>query len=138
MAMHYLKKYKIIFPMNSGGLVTSKPCSTWKSLYRQKKRWGVGGLKSDLTGYSVMATGFIAHLLIILVPFFFSPLSLYLSLFKIAVDYFAIKGVYDKLNLKLRFKHFLAFEVYFILYVLFLPFITLPNQKVEWKGRVYN
>ncbi len=138
MAMHYLKKYKIIFPMIAEGLVTSKPCPTWKSLYRQKKRWGIGGLKSDIIGYSVMASGFITHLLIVLVPFFFSPLSLYLSLFKIAVDYFAVKGVHDKLNLKLQFKHFIAFEVYFILYVLFLPFITLPNQKVEWKGRVYN
>lgn len=137
MAMHRLKKYKIIYPMTSEGLVTSKPCSTWKLLLKQKKRWGVGGLKSELAGYGVMAAGFITHLCIILVPFFFSLLSLYLTLFKIAVDYFAIKGVHDKLKLSLRFKHFAAFEIYFILYVVLLPFITLINQKVEWKGRVY-
>lgn len=137
MAMHRLKKYKIIYPMTSEGLVTSKPCSTWKLLLKQKKRWGVGGLKSDLAGYGVMAAGFITHLCIILVPFFFSMLSLYLTLFKIAVDYFAIKGVHNKLKLSLRFKHFAAFEIYFILYVVLLPFITLINQKVEWKGRVY-
>ncbi len=137
MAMHRLKKYKIIYPMTSEGLVTSKPCSTWKSLFKQKKRWGVGGLESDIAGFAVMATGFITHLSIILVPFFFSVLSLYLTLFKIAVDYYAIKGVHNKLKLRLRFKHFIAFEIYFILYVILLPFITLTNQKVEWKGRVY-
>lgn len=137
MAMHKLKKYKIIYPMTAEGLVTSKPCSTWKSLIKQKKRWGVGGLKSDLAGFGVMATGFITHLCIILLPFFFSALSLYLTLFKIAVDYFALKGVHDKLNLSLRIKNFIAFEIYFILYVVLLPFITLTNRKVEWKGRVY-
>ena len=137
MAVHYLKKYKIIFPMSSKSMVTSEPCPSWKSLYRQKKRWGVGGLKSDLFGFSVMASGFLAHLGIILIPFFFTTLSVYLALFKFAVDYFALKGVHEKLNLKLRFKHFAAFEIYFILYVLLLPFITLPNQNVKWKGRVY-
>lgn len=138
MAMHYLKKYKIIYPMTAEGMVTSKPCPNWKSLMRQKKRWGVGGLKSDLTGYSVMATGFIAHLMMILTPFFFTPLSLYLSLFKFAIDFFALKGVHEKLRLKLSFKHFIVFEMYFIFYVLLLPFLTLLNQKVVWKGRVYN
>lgn len=137
MAMHRLKKYKIIYPMTSEGLVTSKPCSTWKSLFKQKKRWGVGGLESDIAGFGVMAIGFITHFCLILVPFFFSVLSLYLTLFKIAIDYYAIKGVHNKLKLRLRFKHFIAFEIYFILYVILLPFITLTNQKVEWKGRVY-
>lgn len=138
MAMHKLKKYKIIYPMTPEGMVTSKPCPTWKSLYRQKKRWGVGGLKSDLAGYSVMTVGAITHLMIVLTPFFFTPLSLYLSLFKIAVDYFALKGVHDKLKLNLPFKHFITFELYFIIYVLALPFIALPSQKVVWKGRTYN
>ncbi len=138
MAMHKLKKYKIIYPMNREGMVTSKPCPDWKSLYRQKKRWGVGGLKSDIVGYSVMATGFVTNLMVLLTPFFFSLVSLYLSLFKIAVDFFALKGVYQKLNIKMKFKHFILWEIYFILYVLALPFMTLPNQEVKWKGRVYN
>lgn len=138
MAVHKLKKYKIIYPMSSEGMVTSKPCPTWKTLARQKKRWGVGGLKSDLTGFAVMTTGALTHVVMVLTPFFFTPLSLYLSLFKIAVDYFALKGVHDKLKLKLRFKYFVAFEFYFISYVLVLPFMTLTNQKVIWKGRTYN
>ena len=43
MAMHKLRKYKIIYPMTSEGMVTSKPCPTWKALYRQKKRWAKAG-----------------------------------------------------------------------------------------------
>jgi len=137
-AMHKLKKYKIIYPMSPKGMVTSKPCPTWKTLARQKKRWGVGGLKSDLAGFAVMTTGVLTHIAMVLTPFFFTPLSLYLSLFKIAIDYFALKGVHEKLKLKFKFKHFAAFELYFVFYVLALPFMTLLNQKVVWKGRTYN
>mgnify|MGYP005838519797 CR=1 FL=1 len=138
MAMHRLKKYKIIYPLSPKGMVTSKPCDSLRLLLKQKKRWGVGGLKSDVVGFSVMATGFVTHIMMLLTPFFFTPLSLYLSLFKIGVDYFALKGVHEKLNLKLNFKHFLLWEIYFIFYVIALPFMTLPSQRVEWKGRVYN
>ncbi len=138
MAMHKLKKYKIIYPMTPAGMVTSKPCPNWKSLYRQKKRWGVGGLESDLAGYAVMTAGFVTNLMVLLTPFFFSVLSLYLSLFKIAVDFFVLKGVHDKLKLKLKLIHFILWEIYFLIYVIALPFMTLPNQKVKWKGREYN
>ncbi|MDZ7765453.1 MAG: glycosyltransferase [Melioribacteraceae bacterium] len=71
MAMHRLKKYKIIYPLSPKGMVTSKPCDSLRLLLKQKKRWGVGGLKSDIVGYSVMATGFVTHLMMLLTPFFF-------------------------------------------------------------------
>ncbi|MFA7228241.1 MAG: glycosyltransferase [Melioribacteraceae bacterium] len=137
MAIHELKKYKIIYPLDQNSLVNSKVCPDWKTLYWQKKRWGVGGMKSDLIGYSVMAWGYIVHALILLLPFFFSATGLYLSIFKIAVDYYFVKPVFSRLRLKMSIKHFIAFEVYFIIYVLILPFIVLPNRKVKWKGRTF-
>lgn len=137
MAIHDLKKYKIIYPLDVQSLVVSKVCHDWKTLYWQKKRWGVGGMKSDLIGYSVMAWGYIVHGMMLLIPFFFTPAVLYLSIFKIFVDYYFVKPVFNKLKLKMRIKHFLAFEIYFIIYVLILPFIVLPNRKVKWKGRTF-
>ncbi|OGU62158.1 MAG: glycosyl transferase [Ignavibacteria bacterium RBG_13_36_8] len=137
MAIHNLKKYKIIYPLDVNALVTSKPCPNVKSLLKQKKRWGVGGLESDVVGFGIMAIGFVTHIAILLTPFIFSVVSLYLSAFKIITDYFFLYPVYRTLNLELRIKHFLAFEVYYILYVILLPFIVLPNKKVEWKGREY-
>lgn len=137
MAIHDLKKYKIIYPLDVGALVTSKACPDWKTLYWQKKRWGVGGMESDLIGYSVMVWGYIVHAAMLLLPFFFSMTGLYLSIFKICADYFFVKPVFNKLNLRMKFSHFISFEIYFIIYVLVLPFIVLPNRKVRWKGRTF-
>jgi len=137
MATHKLKKYKILYPVDPGALVTSKPCPTYKTLFKQKKRWSVGGLESSIPGYWVMTTGFITHVCMMLTPFFYSTSALVLFAFKIFVDYFFLAPVYRKLNLKLKLKDFLVFEVYFILYVFTIPFVLLLDRKVEWKGRKY-
>ncbi|MEN8193111.1 MAG: glycosyltransferase [Bacteroidota bacterium] len=137
MATHKLKKYKILYPVDPNALVTSKPCSTLKSLFHQKKRWSVGGLESDFAGYAVMTVGFLTHLGVILTPFFFSSTVLMLSAFKIFTDYFFLSPVYKKLNLKLKLKDFVLFEIYFILYVFTIPFVLVFNRKVVWKGRNY-
>ena len=137
MAIRDLKKYKIIYPLDDGALVTSKPCPNVKSIYRQKKRWGVGGLKSGFIGFAIMTIGYIANLGILLFPFFFTAVSLYLAAFKIITDYFLVYPVLKKLKLELRIKNFVAFEIYYLIYVLLLPFIVLPSKKVVWKGREY-
>jgi cellulose synthase/poly-beta-1,6-N-acetylglucosamine synthase-like glycosyltransferase len=137
MAIFKLKKYKIIFPLDAGALVTSKPCPDSKSLYHQKKRWGVGGLESDVFGFSVMAVGVVTHILMLLVPFFFSLMSLILLISKILIDYFFVYPTFKKLNLKLKFRYFFAFEIYFVLYVIALPVVLLFDRKVKWKGREF-
>ncbi|MFA3783055.1 glycosyltransferase [Melioribacteraceae bacterium 4301-Me] len=136
-AIHNLGKYKVIYPCDPGSLVTSKPCKDWKSLYWQKKRWGVGGIKNDYLGYLAVFTGYVTHLSIVLMPFIFSAVSLYLTFSKVALDYFFVKTVFNKLGMKLKIVQFFAFEIYFIIYVLVLPFVVLPSRKVMWKGRVY-
>ncbi len=137
MAIHELKKYKIIYPVDDGALVTSKPCLDFKSLYRQKKRWSVGGLESDFAGYWVMSVGFLTHVCMMLIPFLFSTSALLLFLFKIFVDYFFLKPIYTRMKLKLGIKEFVAFEIYFLLYVLVIPFILVFDRNVIWKGRKY-
>ncbi len=136
-AIHDLKKYKVITPIEEDILVISEPCPTWKTLYWQKKRWGVGGMKNDWFGYFTMLGGYLSHIAIVLLPFFFTSLSLYLAVSKFMIDYFFISPVFSRLKLKLKLSHFLAFEIYFIIYVLILPFIVLPNRKVMWKGREF-
>ena len=132
-----LKKYKIIYPLDTEALVTSKPCESYKSLYWQKKRWGVGGLDSDLPGFLIMASGFIANIGILLAPFFFSTSVLYILIFKIITDFFFLYPVLDKFKLQSKLKYFLAFEIYFIVYVIGLPLLVLLNKRVIWKGRRY-
>lgn len=136
-AIHKLKKYKIIYPLDVNGLVTTQPCSNLSNLYRQKKRWGVGGLKAPLRGFFIMSNGWIAHLAILLLPLFFSSAALSLFFFKLVVDFLFLFFVLNELRLTSTLKYFFVFEVYYILYVVLLPFAVLPNRKVMWKGRKY-
>jgi len=136
-AIHKLKKYKIIYPLDVEALVTTQPCSDMSNLYRQKKRWAVGGLKAPLRGYFIMSLGWVAHLAILLLPFFFTMAALSLFFFKLVVDFLFLFFVLNELKLTSTLKYFFIFEVYYILYVVLLPFAVLPNRKVMWKGRKY-
>ncbi len=137
MTLHDEKKYKIVYPLDKSALMTSKPLTTYKEIYWQKKRWGVGGVDSKLYGYLTMASGYVAKICMLLLPFLFSVTALYLTCFKVFIDYFFVLQIYRKLNLKLRLSHFFAFEIYFIIYVLLLPIFVLPSRKVKWKGREF-
>jgi len=136
-AIHKLKKYKIIYPLDPNGLVTTQPCDTIKNLYRQKKRWAVGGLKAPLRGFLIMSNAWVAHLAIILLPFFFTTAALSLFFFKLVIDFLFLFFVLNTFKLTTTLKYFFSFEIYYILYVVLLPFAVLPNRKVTWKGRKY-
>ena len=110
-------------------LMVSKPLATVKEIFWQKKRWGVGGVDSKLYGYAIMASGYVAKICMLLLPFFYTTASLYLTIFKIATDYFFVQQIYRKLGLKFRTSSFIAFEIYFIIYVLLLPVVVLPSRK---------
>src|SRR5690606_40517064 len=112
-------------------------CTTWKSLIRQKKRWGVGGLGVPFIGFIIMVFGFLCNLAILLTPLFFSPVWLYLAVFKITIDYFVLLPVHRRLKITKHLKYFFHYQLYYLVYVIALPFLVLPNRKVIWKGRTY-
>ena len=134
-AINKLKKYRLIFPLDKEALITSMPCKSFKSLYRQKKRWSVGGLGVPISGYMVMVWGFLTNLCVLLTPFFFSSTWLYLVFFKIITDFFVLYSVHNNLGIKKNLKYFLPYQVYFTLYVIATPFVLLFDRKVVWKGR---
>lgn len=132
-----LKKYKIIYPLDENALVTSLPCPNFKELFRQKKRWAVGGFDAPPFGLLIMSWAFLTNLCLILTLLFFSTVWLYLIVFKIAIDFFVLLPVHQKLSLTKNLKYFPVYELYHILYVVLLPFFLLFNKKVIWKGRKY-
>jgi cellulose synthase/poly-beta-1,6-N-acetylglucosamine synthase-like glycosyltransferase len=137
MAIYKLNKYKIIFPVDKDTLVTSLPCPDLKSLFHQKKRWAVGGLGVPFRGFVIMANGFLTYLGILLTPFFYTPLCLYLIVLKVIVDIFVIYPVLKILGIKENFRYFISFQFYYLIYVLALPLLVLASRKVSWKGRKY-
>jgi cellulose synthase/poly-beta-1,6-N-acetylglucosamine synthase-like glycosyltransferase len=113
-------------------------CKSLEALYHQKKRWSVGGLKAPWQGYLIFVYGYITNLLMLLTPFFISKNWLYLVLFKLATDLFLLFPAYKRVGLVKDLKYFIAFEIYFIVYVTLLPLIVfVTGKKVSWKGRKY-
>jgi len=136
-AIQKLNKYKIIFPLNKDALITSIPLNKIRDLFHQKKRWGIGGLQVSLTGSFIMAWGFATNLCILLTPLFFTAGCLYLAVFKLTIDFFVLFFVHKQLGITKNMRYYLNFEIYFMLYILFLPFIVAINRNVSWKGREY-
>ena len=136
-SIHKLKKYKLIYPLDKEALVISNPCTNIMELFNQKKRWAVGGLDTPPAGILLMLWAFLTNLLIILTPFFFSAVLLYIAIFKIAIDFFVLMPVHQKLGLQKNLKYFPMYQIYYMIYVIVLPFAVLFNKKVKWKDRVY-
>lgn len=136
-AINKLKKYRVVYPLNKESLVISKPASTLNKLFNQKKRWAVGGIETPQLGIGLLLWSFLTNLFLFLTPFFFSAVWLYLLIFKVSIDFFVLLPVHQRLCLQKNLKYFPVFEIYYIIYVLLLPFVILFNKKVKWKDRVY-
>lgn len=137
MAIHKTGKHRLVYPRDPKSMVTSQPCPDWKILLHQKKRWAVGGLDSALYGFAIMATGFAANAMVLMLPLFFSVNGFYFALVKFALDAGILLASLVPLRITNHLKYFVSFQLYFIFYVLSLPFIVLPNKKVTWKERKF-
>jgi cellulose synthase/poly-beta-1,6-N-acetylglucosamine synthase-like glycosyltransferase len=132
-------KWNYAFPVDPDTLVISKPVKTWKELYHQKKRWGTGGLDTGPLGIMVMSGGYIFHLLLLLSPFLASQI-LYLAI-AIALKFFIDGAFLFKILKKFKkiplLKYLPFFEIYYIIYVVVLPFAVFLGGKTVWKERKY-
>lgn len=129
-------KSKMAFPLNKKTLITSLPCKNFLELYRQKKRWGVGGLDMIPIGFAVFSIPFILNILILLQLLFFNINVLILPiLLKILMDLLLLLFSTKKLGLLRYLKYFLIFEIYLFVYVTLLPIIVMASKEVVWKDR---
>jgi cellulose synthase/poly-beta-1,6-N-acetylglucosamine synthase-like glycosyltransferase len=134
----------IRYPINNKTVVESRACPTWKELFRQRQRWGVGGLDMVLRGLLLTSVHFAMHLLIFsgLIMMIVSPsiapsAGIFLSsvVGKLFADIYLLwkpLHTFDKLSLM---KYFFAFELYYAVYQVLLPFIALLSKEVIWKER---
>ncbi len=132
-------KWTYSFPVDPDTLVMSKPVKTWGELYHQKKRWGTGGLDTGPLGIIVMSGGYVFHLLILLSPFFISKV-LYLAIaivLKFLIDGIFLFKILRKFKKVSLLKYFPFFEIYYIIYVVVLPFAVFFGGKIVWKERKY-
>lgn len=129
-------KFHVRFPMNIGTLVRSTACWNWNSLYHQKQRWGVGGLDMVFRGFVIMAIGWIAKLFLIL-SVLFSPSLIWLGVFllMIAGEFIFLFKPLKRFESTTYLKYLLPFFIYFLVYVLIIPFVAFFSKQVVWKER---
>jgi len=131
--------WKYAYPVDESLLVMSAPCRSWSELIRQKHRWGKGGLDMKVSGFLIMAIGFVQHLMILAGPLMYSAVAAALTgwFLKAVGDYAFLHAVLRRVRRLDHLRFFHAFQLYYLLYVLVLPFLVFFGRRVIWKGRVY-
>lgn len=131
-------RWKYSYPIDPRVLVETRPCPDLKTLVRQKQRWGKGGLDMRLGGLLIMVIGFAMHLSPFVMLYWGGVVAAASALMaKFVVDYAFLYSVLQRLGRTDELKYFYWFEVYFILYVLALPFLVFFGGRVHWKGRTF-
>ncbi len=129
-------KYGIRFPLNPGTLVESRPCSSLLHLFRQKQRWGVGGLDMAPRGMLVMSAGWLARLFLVFSIVASAPgVTCAAAGILLAADLLFLAPPLRRLSHVSLLRSFIPFEVYLTIYVLFLPFVAIASRNVIWKER---
>lgn len=136
-AIAYKTDWVVRYPLNPAALVVSTPCATSVELFRQKRRWGRGGLDIHPIGFAIMSIGFLMNAAILALPFFGLPLLSWgiALLGKSIGDILLLSLPLSKFRRMHLFKYFLIFELYYLVYVTLLPFTVVFGGRVVWKGR---
>ena len=131
-------KWDYIYPVDPKTIVESKPCPDLKTLLRQKHRWGKGALDMKVSGFGIMAIGFCMHISPLIMLYWGGVvLSASMLLIKFIFDYIFLYRFLKRLERLSDLKWFYYFEIYFIIYVILLPFLVFFGGKVQWKGRTF-
>ena len=131
-------KWKYLYPIDLKHLVESKSCPNFRSIISQKHRWGKGGLDMKPAGLAIMVIGFLMHLSPFVMLFWGGVLQGATALMvKFIADYVFLYQILHRLDRKEDLRWFYWFEIYFIIYVLLLPFLVFFGGKVKWKGRQF-
>lgn len=129
-------EYGLRFPLNRDALVSSKACETWSQLFRQKQRWGVGGLDMVLRGMIIMAVGWLFRSVLVLGLFTASfPVVACTAATICIVELAFLSKPLKSVGMLSRLKNFALFEIYFSFYVLIIPFVAILSKRVLWKDR---
>ncbi len=131
--------YTARFPTDAGTLVESRPCPSAGSLYRQKKRWFIGGADMNLKSIALFSTGFIFKTLLLLNLFVNGLASVLLPfVVKMIADVMVVRPALSRFGKTQLLMYLVPFEIYYIIYVVAFPPIVLLNRRVLWKGRNFS
>ena len=130
--------WKVKFPLDSNVVNITQPCTSPKELYNQKKRWARGGLDSVSAGLVVGPFSWVmgAVLLFGWIVFSLKSYLIFLAV-KIILEVLLILLPAVKFKMTKSLLYLIPFQVYFAVYVFFMPFILIFDGKINWKNRKF-
>jgi 1,2-diacylglycerol 3-beta-glucosyltransferase len=136
-AISETSKWKFRYAVEPATLVWSEPCPTVRELFRQKKRWGRGGMDIRPLGFLIMSVGFLMSVSIIALPWLGLSWWCWMSglIGKTMGDAILLQYTLRRLRQTGLFRYLPWFELFYIIYVTLLPFVILLTGRVVWKER---
>ncbi len=137
-AIRKLRSWQIKYPLSPRTQIYSQPEKSLSQLFSQRMRWISGGLIGPLSGWIMMLTAFLAHLLPLLVFILTKPGTLILIaiLLPIVSDLsFILRPLSRKINRADLLKYFTVFEIYYYIYTTLFAVLSLLPIKIRWKNR---
>jgi 1,2-diacylglycerol 3-beta-glucosyltransferase len=129
-------RWKVTFKANDELLVKSQPVDSFKTWWRQKQRWVVGGKAIGGPGWIILLLGYLGVLVLLLALFLPAPQLLTVLAIKCVADLLIVFPVMLKIKRLQLLLFFATYELYLTFYLLCVP-IMYFQKNVVWKGRDY-
>ena len=130
--------YRARLPLDPATVVHSRPCETWRELYRQKKRWFTGGRDMQFTDFLIFSISYITNILIVLgILLTGSPVAWSALGVKTLADLLLVVPCISAFRRWPLLRYVPLFELYFFLYVLYFPPRVFAGGAVVWKERSF-
>lgn len=130
-------KWKVKFNANRDIAVLTYPPEDFKTWWRQKHRWVIGGKAIGLAGWIILLLGFLGSVSLALIPF---ALEMRFALIALSIKFTADLAILIPTFLSIgrggRLLYFPFYQVYLFFFLLCVPILYF-QKNVRWKERVY-
>lgn len=128
--------YKTKFPVNNDTKNITLPCLSFPQLFRQKKRWAMGGLGVVNMGMFIGLLGWLTGA-VLLTGWAYMDLKTYLAVVfsKIVTDCIFLFPPIKEFKMWKIYLYLVFFEIYYASYVIITSFLLAIDRKVIWKDQ---
>lgn len=130
--------YSVAVQPDQAAVVVSTPVPSLSLLYQQRRRWAMGIQPVRPLGKLLMLSSTIMHGLLLAGLFLAPWVSGLFAMGKIASDYQIIRILAGHTNTRISPGAFIAFEWFYGLYSLIIPFSLLFDRRIKWKDQDFS
>lgn len=139
-AMSRQTRWRVRFLLKPAAATASPPPLSWRTFIEQRKRWAAGGKEVAGFGKILLLAAFLRHMTTLLALVLLTPVWPALAIIALVLlaDFLLLFYATGRLQRRDALIYFPFFQIYFLLYSLFLaPVVALPTT-VRWKDIDYH